>query len=178
MDWSLGYRYRSTDLSGAGKDSTDHFVNVGARGEFTPKLTGQVRLGLGQRSFDVGSDETQLGFDGNMTYAFSDKTSYRFNLSNDFGSSGTGDSTETFRIGLNATNKMSEAWSFTGGLSLNKTDYPTRSDDYLEGQLALTYTLNAMVNFGASYTYRDNGSDSAAAEFTNTVFAFGANIRY
>ncbi len=178
MDWSLGYRYRSTDLSGSGTDSTDHFVNVGARGEFSPKLVGQVRVGLGQRSFDVGGDETLLGFDGNLTYAFSEKTSYRFNLSNDFGSSGTGDSTETFRIGLNATNKMSEQWSFTGGLSLNKTDYPTRSDDFLEGQLAVTYTLNAMVNFGASYTYRDNGSDSAAAEFTNTVFAFGANIRY
>jgi len=178
MDWSLGYRYRSTDLGGAGRDSTDHFVNVGARGEFSPKLTGQVRVGLGQRSFDVGSDETQLGFDGNLSYAFSEKTSYVFNLSNDFGSSGTGESTETFRIGFTASNKMSEQWSFTGGLSLNKTDYPTRSDDYLEGLLAVTYNLNAIVNFGASYTYRNNSSDSAAAEFTNSVFTIGANIRY
>ena len=178
MDWSLGYRYRSTDLSGAGADSTDHFINVGARGEFSPKLVGQVRVGLTQRSFDVGDDDTQLGFDGNLTYAFSEKTSYRFNMSNDFGSSGTGDSTEAFIIGLSATNKLSEQWSFTGGLSLNKTDYPTRSDDFLEGQLAVTYNLNAIVNFGASFTYRDNGSDSAAAEFTNSIFAFGANIRY
>lgn len=178
MDWSLGYRYRSTDLGGAGLDSTDHFVNVGARGEFSPKLTGQVRVGLSQRSFDVGDDDTQLGFDSNLTYEYSEKTYYTFSLSNDFGSSGTGDSTETFRIGLNASNKLSEQWSFNGGLSLNKTDYSTRSDDYLEGQLGVTYTLNSMVNFGASYTYRDNGSDSALAEFTNTVFMLGANIRY
>jgi hypothetical protein len=178
MDWSLGYRYRSTDLSGSGTDSTDHFINVGARGEFSPKLVGQVRVGLSQRSFDVGDDDTQLGFDSNLTYAFSEKTVYRFNMSNDFGSSGTGDSTETFRIGLSASNKLSEQWSFTGGLSLNKTDYPTRSDDFLEGQLAVTYNLNAIVNFGASYTYRDNSSDSAVAEFTNSIFAFGANIRY
>jgi len=178
MDWSLGYRYRSTDLSGAAVDSTDHFLNVGARGEFTPKLTGQVRVGYGKRSFDVGADKSLFGFDSNLSYAFSEKTSYAFNLSNDFGSSGTGYSIENFRIGLSTTSRISEQWSFTGGLSLNKTDYSTRSDDFLEGQLAVTYNLNAIVNFGASYTYRDNGSDRASAEFTNSVFAFGANIRY
>jgi len=178
MDWSLGYQFRNSDLSGAGRDTTDHFFNVGARGEFTPKLVGQVRVGLSQRNFDVGGDDTQLGFDGNLTFAYSEKTSYRFNMSNDFGSSGTGDSIETFRIGLNATNRLSDQWSFTGGLSLNKSDYPTRSDDYLEGLLAISYDLNAVVNLGASYTYRNNSSDSAIAEFTNSVFTIGANIRY
>ena len=99
-------------------------------------------------------------------------------MSNDFGSSGTGDSVETFRIGFDATNKLSDQWSFTGGLSLNKSDYPTRTDDYWEGLLAISYDLNAVVNFGASYTYRNNGSNSAPAEFTNSVFTLGANIRY
>jgi hypothetical protein len=178
MDWSLGYRFRDTDLSGTGLDSTDHFINVGARGEFTPKLVGQVRVGLTQRSFDVGDDDTLLGVDSSLTYAFSDKTSFGFNLSNDFGSSGSGDSTENFSIGLNANTKISEQWAFTSGLSLRKVDYSTRSDDFLEGLVAVTYNLNAIVNFGASYTYRDNSSDSAAAEFSNSVFTFGANIRY
>ncbi len=178
MDWSLGYRYRSSELSGSGLDSTDHFINVGARGEFSPKLVGQVRVGLTQRSFDVGDDDTQLGFDGNLTYAFSEKTMYRFNISNDFGSSGTGDSTENFVIGLTVSNKLSEQWAFTGGLSLRKIDYSTRSDDFLEGLVAVSYHLNAIVNFGASYTYRDNSSSAAAGEFSNSVFSFGANIRY
>jgi hypothetical protein len=184
LDWSVGYRFRDSNLSAGGTDSTDHFLNVGARGEFTPKLVGQVRIGLAQRSFDVGDDDTQLGFDSNLTYAFSEKTTYRFNMSNDFGSSGTGVSTETFSIGLMANTRISEQWAFTGGLSLKKTDYPSslvvpgRSDDYLEGLLAVTYTLNTMVNFGASVVYRDNGSSAPAAEFTNSVFTFGANIRY
>jgi hypothetical protein len=60
LDWSLGYRYSSTDLSGAGVDSDDNFFNIGARGEFTPKLTGQIRVGLTQRSFDNGGDENLL----------------------------------------------------------------------------------------------------------------------
>ncbi len=178
LDWSAGYRYRNSELSGSGRDSQDHFLNVGARGEFSPKLVGQVRVGITRRSLDVGGDDSQLGADGNLTYAFSEKTSYQFNISNDFGSSGTGDSTENFTIGLNATNRMSEQWSFTGGLSLRKIKYSTRSDDYVEGLLAVTYNLNSIVNFGASYTYRDNSSSQTLAEFTNNVFMFGANIRY
>ncbi|MES1194942.1 MAG: outer membrane beta-barrel protein [Opitutus sp.] len=57
-------------------------------------------------------------------------------------------------------------------------EYSTRTDDYVEGLVAVSYNLNAMVNFGASYTYRNNNSDQAAAEFTNSVFSLGANIRY
>jgi hypothetical protein len=178
LDWSVGYRYRDSALSGAGRDSKDNFFNIGARGEFTPKLTGQIRVGYTQRSFKKGGNDSQLGADGSVTYAFSDKTTYSFNLSNDFGSSGTGESTQNFSIGLNATNKLSEQWSFTGGLSLRKSEYPTRTDDFYEGQLAVTYTLSQVVNFGASYTYRDNSSSSAAAGFTNNVFMFGANVRY
>ncbi len=178
LDWSLGYRYRSSQLSGKGIDSTDHFLNLGARGEFSPKLTGQIRFGYTRRSLDVGGDENLFGVDGNLKYDFSEKTSYRFNIGNDFGSSGTGDSTKNFSLGLNASNKMSEQWSFTGGLSYRKIDYAKRSDDYIEGLLSVTYSLNAMVNFGASYTYRNNTSDLASAEFTNSVFSVGANIRY
>lgn len=187
LDGSLGYRYRNSELSGTGIDSTDHYFNVGARGEFTPKLVGFVRVGITQRSFDrpavpplpaISDDDTLFGMDANLAYAFSEKTSYRLNISNDFGSSGTGDSTENFTVGLNATSKISEQWSFTGGLTLRKIDYSDRSDDFLEGLLAVTYNLNAIVNFGASYTYRDNSSDRASAEFTNNVFSFGANIRY
>jgi hypothetical protein len=178
LDWSAGYRYRNSKLSGTGLDSQDHFFNVGARGEFSPKLTGQLRLGFTERSFDGGGNDNQFGLDGNVSYAFSEKTSYRFNISNDFGSSGTGDSTKNFTLGLNATSKISEQWSFTGGITYRKIEYSTRKDDYVEGLLAVTYNLNAIVNFGASYAYRDNSSSTAGAEFTNNVFSFGANIRY
>jgi hypothetical protein len=178
LDWSAGYRYRNSELSGTGRDSQDHFLNIGARGEFSPKLVGQLRAGLTRRSYDVGGSDTQFGLDGSVSYAFSEKTSYRANISNDFGSSGTGESTKNFTLGLNATSRISEQWSLTGGLNYRKIKYSSRTDDYLEGLVAVTYNLNSMVNFGASYTYRDNNSSLAAAEFTNNVFSFGANFRY
>jgi hypothetical protein len=178
MDWSVGYRYRNSELSGTGLDAVDHFLNVGVRGEFTPKLIGQVRAGVTQRSFDVLEDETLPGFSADLTYLFSEKTTYRFNISNDFGSSGTGDSTKIFTVGVNGTSKLSEQWSVTGGLNFRNYEYSDRTDDFLEGLVAVTYTLNSVVNFGASYTYRNNASDSALAEFQNNVFSIGTNIRY
>ncbi len=178
LDWSLGYRYRSTELSGSGRDSTDHFFNIGARGEFTPKLNGQIRVGVTQRSFDVGGDDSTFGLDGRLTYLFSEKTSYNLTFGNDYGSSGFGESTENFNLGVNVTSKISEVWSLMGGLNYRKGEFPTRTDDFIDASLSATYTLNNVVNFTASYTYRNNASDSALAEFTNNVFSIGANIRY
>lgn len=178
MDWSFGYRYRATDLSGVGVDTDDHFLNIGARGEFTPKLTGQVRIGYTQRSFEVGGDEDLFGINGNLIYTYSDKTSYKLDISNDFGSSGFGDSTKNFSVTFGGKTQMTEQWFMNGGLRYTKMEYPDRTDDYLEGQLAVAYTLNHYVDFSASYIYRDNSSTRTGVEFTNNVFSLGANIRY
>ncbi len=178
LDWSVGYRYRSTDLSGSARDSKDNFLSLGARGEFTPKLTGQVRAGYTQRSFDVGGNESLFGVDGNLTYLYSEKTNYRFTFSNDFGSSALGDSTKNLTLGLNASNSFTEQWFIGAGLNYMKIEYPARTDDFIQGQITVTYVYNTYVNFGASLTLRNNTSGVAAAEFSQNVFSVGANIRY
>jgi hypothetical protein len=178
LDWSVGYQYRTSDLSGAGRDSSDNFLSIGARGEFTPKLVGQVRVGYTSRSFDVGSSENLFGVDGSLRYLYSEKTTYGMTFGNDFGSSGTGASTKNASFGLTVSNKFTEQWLLNAGLSYRTTKYSTRTDDFTEGQLGVTYVYNNTVNFSASLTLRDNSSDLASAEFTNNVFMFGANVRY
>jgi polysaccharide biosynthesis protein VpsM len=178
LDWSVGYRYRDTALDGAGKDSQDHFVSIGGRGEFSPKLTGQVRVGYNQRSFDGGGDDDSFGLDASLTYAYSDKTSYRVYVNNDFGNSGLGESTKNFTWSASMTNRLTNQWYLTGAVNYRGTEYPTRSDDYFEGLVALAYTYNDYVNFSASYTYRNNDSDASFYQFSNSVLSFGANIRY
>lgn len=180
LDWSVGYRYRSSELSGSGADSSDNFFNIGARGEFTPKLTGQVRVGYGLRDLDAGGDESQLGFDGSLTYAYSQKTNYVLTFGNDFASAGTGDSTKNLNVGLTASTRFTEQWSANAGLTLRTTEYPTRTDDFFEGTLGVTYVYSTYVNFAATLFMRDNGSDSAtgASEFSQNVFSLAANIRY
>lgn len=178
LAWSVGYRYRSTDLGGSAIDSQDHFFNIGARGEFSPKLTGQIRLGYSKRSFDRGSDANLFGVDSTFSYAFSEKTTYQLGLSNDFGSAASGQSTKNRTINVAAISKIDEQWGWNVGLNFRSIDYPTRTDDYLEGVAGVSYTYSNNLNFAASYTYRNNSSDSAAFEFTNNVFSIGANIRY
>jgi hypothetical protein len=178
MQASVGYRYRSTELSGSAIGSDDHFLNIGARGEFTPKLVGQVRLGYVARKFDNSGDDSSFGADMNVTYAASAKTSVQLGFTNDFGSSALGESTKTtsFSAGLNS--QLDEQWSWNANLAFRAIDYPTRADDFFQGSVGVAYTYNAFVNFTGSITHRSNSSDVATMEFDNNVFSLAANIRY
>jgi polysaccharide biosynthesis protein VpsM len=178
LDWSLGYRYRSTEQDGAASDFKDHFVNLGARGEFSPKLSGQVRVGYSTRKVDGGGDESDLGLDSSFNFAATEKTSLRIFVSNDYGNSGTGDSTKTLRWGGSVNTNFTEQWFASASLSISSAEYPTRDDDFFDGSVSVGYKYNQFVNFSASVAMRENDSTSAAAKFDNTVFNFGANIRY
>lgn len=178
LDWSLGYRYRSTNQDGTATDFTDHFVNLGARGEFSPKLTGQVRVGYSTREVDGGGDDSDLGLDSSLSFAATEKTSLRVFLSNDFGNSGQGESTKTLRWGGGLTSNLTEQWLLSASVSVSSAEYPTRDDDFLDSSLSVAYKYNQFVDFSASVAFRDNSSTSAAAEFEATVFTFGANVRY
>jgi hypothetical protein len=178
LDWSVGYQYRQTNLAGAAVDSDDNFFNIGARGEFTPKLNGQVRVGYTQRDFDNGRDESLFGVGAKLGFAYSEKTSYQITVDNDFGAAGTGESTKNFSVGVNASSKLTEQWFLNAGLNFRKIDYPSRDEDYTEGMVAVAYKYNEWVDFSGSLTLRDNSSTLAATEFANTVFSFGANVRY
>lgn len=175
---SLGYRYRDNQLTGGGVDSKDHFFNIGARGEFTPKLSGQVRVGYNSRDLDIGGDDSGLGLDASLTYKYSDKTSLSLTASNDFNNSGVGDQTKVLRWGITGTSKLTEQWSVNGGFSYSNTDYPARTDTYIEGNVGATYVYNQTLNFTAGYTYRENFGGKGGADFKNNVFSIGANVRY
>lgn len=178
LDLSLGYRHRESDLGTGGVDNEDDFLSIGARGEFTPKLTGQVRIGYNKRKFDNGGDDDQVGADASLAFAASTKTSYQFTISNDFGNAASGDSTKNFTLGLLASSSFSQQLSMTAALNYRAIEYSTREDDYFEGQIGINYVYSNHLNFGASYTHRKNDSTSGALDFSNNVFSFGANIRY
>ncbi|HYC69700.1 MAG TPA: outer membrane beta-barrel protein [Opitutaceae bacterium] len=178
LDISVGYRRRETDTGAGGIDTEDNFLSLGARGEFTPKLTGQVRVGYNQRDFDTGGDDDQVGVDASLAFAASSKSTYRLLVSNDFGNAGTGDSTKEFLLGLRASSALTQTLNLDAGITFRAIEYTTRDDDYLEGHLGFTYVYNEFVNFGASYTHRKNDSSATALDFTNNVFSFGANLRY
>ncbi len=176
-DLSVGYRYRDTKVS-IGSDSTDHFFNVGARGEFSPKLKGKFAVGLNSRKLDRGGDDTQFGIESNFTYEISPKTSFDFGMSNDFATSPQGQQQKNFSLNGTINTKLSEEWGINVGMNYRATDYGTRTDDYIDAVVGASYTVNAHVKIIGSYSYKNYASDLSASEFKNNVFSVAANFRY
>ena len=175
---SAGYRYKDYQTT-VGLDSSDHYFNVGARGElFSEKLTGEVTAGVTTRKFSRGGDETLPGFDAKLTYEITPKTSLQLGGSNDFGTSPQGAQQKNlaFNAGLNV--KLDDQWSLNGAVSARNIDYYTRTEDYIEASLGAGYTVNSYVKIAASYTHRNNSSPLAGGDFTQNVFSLAASLRY
>ena len=183
VDLSIGYRFRDHDVATIGNDSKDHFFNVGARGEFSPKLTGKAAVGVNTRKIDGpknrgGGTETQLGLDASFAYEISPKTNLQVGASNDFGTSPQGQQQKNLTVNGMVTTKLSEVWSINGGLSWRAINYGSRTDDYVEGTLGTTYIVNANIRIIGAYVHRDYSSDLRGSEFKNNVFSVAANFRY
>jgi hypothetical protein len=178
---SGGFTYRVTDLASGGVGSKDYFYNVGARGEFTPKLTGMFAVGYTQRKMDVGNSEDTVGLSSSFKFAVDEKTALQFGVTNDFGVSGSGQNQRNLTWSAGVQSSLAADWSVGGNFSYRSIDYlgkGARTDNYFEGSLTATYTYSTQVNFTAGYTYRNNSSALAGASFNNNVFALAANIRY
>jgi polysaccharide biosynthesis protein VpsM len=177
VDLSLGYRYRDYQVD-IGQDSKDHFLNVGARGDFTPKLVGRFAVGYNQRKLERGGDDSQLGVDASFTYEISPKTSLELGASNDFGTSPQGQQQKNLTFHGFVTSRLSAEWSVNAGLSYRGINYGTRTDDYVEAMLGTTYVVNANVRIQGAYVNRNYSSAIRSAEFKNNVFSVAANFRY
>ena len=177
LDLSLGYQYRNYQTQ-IGQDSTDHYFNVGARGEFSPKLMGKFTVGVTNRKLAKGSDETMLGLKASLTYELTPKTSLEMGASNAPDTSPQGLQQKNFALNGSVTSLISDQWKVTGGLSYRGINYGTRTDDYVEGTLGATYIINTYVNLVGSYARRSNSSVISTGEFTNNVFSVSANLRY
>jgi hypothetical protein len=180
VDASVGARFRNTSLD-KGVDSKDYFYNVGFRGEFTPKLSGTIEMGYTKRDLDKGDSESAPGFESSLNYAYTEKTSIIFGLSNDFGVSGQGATQRNGTVSVGVTSKISDEWKAGASLAYRGIHYfgtTSRTDKYFEGTLSVTYVANAIVEIVGGYTYRNNDSKLAGSSFNNNVFSLAANFRF
>ena len=175
---SAGYRYKDYQTT-VGLDSSDHYFNVGARGAlFAEKLTGEFTVGVTTREFSRGGNETLPGFEAKLTYEITPKTSLQLGGSNDFGTSPQGAQQKNLAFSAGLNTKLDDQWSLNGSLSTRNIDYYSRTEDYLEGSVGASYTVNAYVKIAGSYTYRNNSSPLAGGDFTQNVFSLSASLRY
>lgn len=177
VDLSLGYRYRDYQVD-IGEDSKDHFFNIGARGEFTPKLSGKFAIGLNSRSLARTGDKNSLGWEGKLTYEYSPKTSIGFGSSNDYSTTPQGQQQKKFALSADVTSKISDQWALNASVNFSANNYYSRTDDYIEGTLGATYTISQNIRVVGSYVHRTNSSVLAGGDFDQNVFSVAANLRY
>jgi hypothetical protein len=179
LDLSVGYRYRTNKFEDGIRDSRDQFFNVGARGQFTPKLNGQVRMGVTQRRFDTGGDDSQFGASADLIWFFSPKTTYRLTVANDFTNSAIGVSQTQLSVSLDGRFEFNDVWSTGAALTFSSDDYETgRKDDFFVGDFSLVYRLQENISLQGAYIFRKNSSNVATLDFTNNVLSLATSIRY
>jgi polysaccharide biosynthesis protein VpsM len=185
VDLSAGIRYVHTEL-GTGIDYDAFYYNVGARGSFTPKLSGSFSVGYNTRNASgagAQDDDGSIGADASLAYAYSDKTQFTLSLSRDFSNSSSGgDSYENTSITLGASNALTVDWRLNASVTYRTLDYQNKdqTDDYIEASLGVTYVINSHLNANLGYVFRDNSSSGAAAgqEFDNNVVSLSLSARY
>jgi hypothetical protein len=182
VDLSVGYRYRNISES-IGQDSDDNYFNVGARGEFTPKLTGSFDVGLEDVTYKANntlpkSTGDNVGFDTNLTYAYTPKTTLILTGSNSYTADAFGDREKSFSVGLHGQTQFMDELTGIAGISFQHNEYALRTDKYYDLQVGANYTLNTHVNFVAGFDYRTNESTDSGAKFSDNLFSVSANLRY
>lgn len=185
VDLSVGLSFRDTSLSGAGIDSTDLYYNLGARGEFTPKLSGDFSVGYRTREFDrartVGGSTTDdsVGFDAGFSYEITPKLTSDLTLSKDFGTGPGGESLDDLSISLGADAQISPEWTAGVTVTYRDTTFNTvRQDDFYVFQLNGSYAYSEHLRFTGYYVLSDNNSTARRLTFTNHTLGFVANLRY
>jgi len=188
LDLSAGFRYRDNTLGTGGIDSQNYYYNVGARGEFTPNLTGNFDIGYNQVKLAHGGNQSGLGADSKFTYAYSPKTSVMVGLNEDYGYSATGGG--GYRLPnayIGATTALDEQWSVNGLISYGNYQYltkpanstlPLQRDDFYSAQVGATYVVNTNISVRGAYNYSEDSSNIPGDSFRDNLFTISASVRY
>jgi hypothetical protein len=182
VDLSMGYNHGQTTIANnPDDDSKTNFFNIGARGDFTPKLSGQIRVGETELKPEKGPTSSQLGLGASLDYLFSPKTSFDLSANNGFSNSAVGTNQELLTLSSSGHFELSQAWALTTGLSYSSTKYltvPERIDRFWVGNVGINYTLTTVTAFQLEYLYRKNDSTLAAADFNDNILTFSASSRF
>ena len=179
LDLSADYQYRETSQATGLPKFTDNFLGIGARGEFTEKLSGQYHIGYTQRQFSHGSgNESLLGLSSTFTYQYSAKTNVNVGISNDFDNAATGSSQKVLSGTLGVQTQFEEGFSGSVNASYRDIEYATgERDHYWSFNVGLQEQYNKYLTFSAGYTYQNNSSNIPVG-FADNMFQVTGTVRY
>ena len=181
VDLSAGYSYRQTKtaVTGSGSRENDNYYNIGARGDFTPKLNGNFSVGYTTSSFTSGGRNSTLAFNGSFGYEVSAKTSGTLAVSRNYSTGAQGEQLISTNLSLGASTLFSPQWQAGATIGYQHVAYPSvRRDDYVDGSVSATYIYSQNITATASYMLRRNASSISNAEFLDNSLSFSADLKY
>lgn len=185
LDLSGGFSFTSNNVGSGGNNSDVYYLNVGARGEFTEKLTGQFDVGYQQIDF-TGSkhpgNQSGVGATSGLNYAYSPKTTFNFSIQNVYGYSPllSESSYRNFAVTLGAVTAITEQWKLNGSLSYGRYDYisTTEQDDFYTAGLGVNYLIDAHLTTTLAWHYSDDNSNVTALSFKDNTFTISLTAKY
>lgn len=166
-------------------DSKYHQLRLGVKGELAPKLTGVVKAGYKNTSYDDSSKDDFKGLTvfGNLGYDLRERT--KLNI---YGERSSVESTYSInsyfvsnKTGLNCEHQLLEILFLTGGASCQLNKYPdettessvtAKRKDYIwSGGIGLRYEAKKWVFVETSYEYKQRDSKFAAFDYKDNKFA-------
>ncbi len=190
-DFSLGYTYSTQKPDKPGPSSKDQYLNVGAHGEFTPKLSGSFSVGYETRRVTDSPKLDIFAFNGAFAYAITPKTNATLSLSRSFNVGALGSNTTDTVYRLGVVSDLSPQWQLSASLGYLNSSYGdaifredplatpvNRTDHTWEGSLVATYIYTQWLSASASYNLHNNNSTISTVDFTDNVFSLSVGLRY
>jgi len=192
-DLSGGYRYRQENTS-ANTKSVDQAFTLGLSGKILPKLNGAVNAGYQIRNsrevfhstYLYGTFESQYkswtsGI--SLTWSGSKRFSVSGQLSKDFNTTSTNDSTDTLTAGLAAQYTFTAKISVSAGVEFSNNRFlglsgGGRVDTYFSSNLGVSYSLNDHLKASLTESFSTNWSTSAYADFSRNSTALSLSSRW
>jgi len=192
VDLSVGYQYTYTDIADVASNTNNtayssdaHFINIGARGDLLPKLSGSIKLGLRFIDSDFTTnnrDNSSLGLDGSLNWQSTPKLNNSITISRDFGSTSNGTRIEESAFNINSSLALSQQLRTGASLGYTLRDYldQSREDGFLSLGLNASYQVNDYCTVSSAYSFSKNDSDLAggASDFDNNKVDINISLRY
>ena len=192
VDLSVGYQYTYTDIADVASNTNNtayssdaHFINIGARGDLLPKLSGSIKLGLRFIDSDFTTnnrDNSSLGLDGSLNWQSTPKLNNSITISRDFGSTSNGTRIEESAFNINSSLALSQQLRTGASLGYTLRDYldQSREDGFLSLGLNASYQVNDYCTVSSAYSFSKNDSDltGGASDFDNNKVDINISLRY
>jgi hypothetical protein len=184
LDVGIGYRYRSSsvdrDVVISLGDRTSHFINLAFRGELTPKLVADLKLGYQVTDVKGSNDFSGLSVDALFSYAPNEKSSMSLTLSKDYLVGFQGEVIDNLSASLLFDYSFDPQLVGSVMLMFANDEFKNnpREQDFSYVKFGLTYRPSQFVSITGDYIFQKNDANIPGLSFDGNIFSLSVGVRY